>query len=117
MSAPPVLPALSTEWQGVPFGASFFAEVLPSRVRDLCPGRDADVPVVLLHLGDGTTLDVCHVAQLAPRWIALAVFGEQLSCERMDLVYVPYEAIVRITVSRRPPSARPIGFRVDGPVL
>jgi len=105
-------PATGAGW-AVPSDATFFLTVLGERVRSYCPGAPDDVPVVLLQLADGTRLDLCHVAMLAPRWIGLVVFRDAASCEEMDLVCVPYETIVRVTVSSRPADERRIGFQAE----
>jgi len=94
-----------------PFGPSFFRSVLSERVEAHCRGASTDVAVVLLHLVDGRSLDLCHVAQVAPGWIAVAAFRDVPTCEEMDLVFVPYGAIHRITISARARTERVIGFR------
>lgn len=100
-------------YEGVPFDPNFFCSVLPGRVGAMCPGASKDVPVVLVHLVDGTTLDVCHIAQLAPLWVAIAAFRNTPSCEQMDIEFVPYATIHRVTVSARSESERAIGFQID----
>jgi len=109
--APPGLDLQASE--ACPFGASFFCTVLFDRVWALCHGSSPGVPIVQLHLVDGSVLDLCHVTQLAPQWISVAVFREVPSCDDMDLVFVPYAAIHRVTISARPPAERPIGFQMD----
>ncbi len=96
---------------GAPFDARFFATVLPGRVRNVCHGKADQLPVVLLHLGGESVLDLCHIEQLAPRWMAASVFRTLPTCAEMDLVFVPYELIFRITVSSRAITERRVGFQ------
>ncbi len=94
------------------FDRLFFLTVFSERVKDLCNSTTADVPIVLLDLIDGTTLDLCHVEGLAPRWMAAAVFRSNPSCDDMDLVFVPYESLIRVTVAKRSAESRPLGFNL-----
>lgn len=95
------------------FGPEFFVTILSSRLQSHCSGIGPEVPRVLLHLVGGAALDVCHVVELTPRWIATAVFRDDRSCEQMDLEFVPYELILRITLSSRPAEERPLGFDIQ----
>lgn len=97
-----------------PFGAEFFTTVLHDRVRASCEGRGEDVPVVELHLADGTTLDLCHIPTVERLWLAVEAYRDTTTCEEMDLVFVPYEAVTRVTISMWHQGRRPIGFRVAG---
>lgn len=103
-------PAPARETGGAPFDHRFFLTVLPDRIKTLCPGsREAD-PTLAMHLADGRVLDVCHIAALAPQWLAVAVFRRPDECEDMDTVLVPYRLITSLTLS--PPSeAGRVGFR------
>jgi hypothetical protein len=107
------LAAAQDPYEGVPFDPNFFCTILPGRVGALCPGVSKHVPVVLVHLVDGSVLDVCHIAQLSPRWVAMAAFRNAPSCEEMDLHFVPYSTILRVTLSARSVSERQIGFQID----
>lgn len=104
---------LRAELAGPVFGMPFFGSMMNGQLREHCSGIGPDVPQVLLHLADGTVLDSCHIAEFAPRWIATAVFRDDRSCEHMDLEFVPYQLIVRVTLSTRPASERPLGFDVQ----
>lgn len=98
---------------GPPFGPSFFRTVLKDRVRERCTGREEIVPVVQLRLADGTTFDVCHIPTLKRRWFAVEVFQDAENSEDVDLVFIPYETVTRVTISERSQRERPLGFRVD----
>lgn len=100
---------------GPPFGPAFFTTVLLDRVRASCDGHPGDVPVVELHLADGLTLDLCHIPGVEAQWLAADVYRDRETCEEMDLVFVPYGLITRITVSMWHPSQRPIGFALPPP--
>ncbi len=47
--------------QAYPFGPSFFLSYLARFVRDRCPESAEHLPTVQILLGDGETLDLCHV--------------------------------------------------------
>jgi hypothetical protein len=66
---------------------------------------------VLLHLADGTVLDLCHIEQLYPEWLAGMVYSDPKTCDRMELVFVPYALIMRVTVSLPSAHDRRIGFQ------
>lgn len=100
------------EGGGPPFDARFFETVFADRVRSVCAARSG-TPVVFLKLADDTTLDVCHIELLTPRWMLAAVFLDDLTCENMDSVFVPYETILRVTVSTRNVSDRRMGFQLE----
>ena len=101
---------------GFPFGPQFFQQVLPDRVRAACDGHPEHVPVVEFHLADGTTLDVCHVPAIEPVWFAAEVFRDRETCEDMDMVFVPYSVVIRVTVSLRHRSQRPAGFELPSEI-
>ena len=103
---------LKAELAAPVFGLPFFGTMLTSRFETYCSGAGPEVPQVLLHLAGGAVLDVCHVVELTPRWIAMAVFRDDRTCEQMDLDFVPYELILRVTLSSRPAEERPLGFNV-----
>lgn len=100
---------------GPPFGPAFFATVLADRVRAACEGQPDHVPVVELQLADGLTLDLCHVPGTGPQWAAVQAYRDRETCEEMDLVFVPYALITRVTVSMWHPNQRPIGFQLTAP--
>lgn len=95
---------------GPPFAAPFFATVLTDRVRAECDGHPDPVPVVELHLADGFIADVCHIAGMEPSWMAVTVYRDRETCEEMDLLFVPYQSITRVSISVRHRSQRPAGF-------
>jgi len=95
------------------FGLPFFGTMLSSRFQSHCSGAGPEVPQVLLHLVGGEVLDVCHVVEFTPRWIAVAAFRDDRTCEQMDLEFVPYELIHRVTLSSRPAEDRRLGFDVQ----
>ncbi len=97
---------------GAPFDLAFFVTVFPEHVRQVCPNESGRKVAVLLHLTDGTVLDLCHVAVASNRWIAAAVFRNG-GCDSMDMVFVPFETIQRITVSEKEASDRHLGFAAD----
>ena len=96
-----------------PFDGPFFQTVFPERIQAACPGSSGIIPVVLLQLADGHILDLCHIDLLTPQWMAVEAFRDNASCEEMDVVFVPYEMIALITISRQSPSQRRLGFRLE----
>jgi len=98
---------------GPVFDATFYQAVLPDRAAKECAGRPDHVPVVELRLGDGTVLDLCHVLALSERWLSVAFFRDSETCEDMDVAFLPYELVVRVTVSLHHPSRRKFGFSQD----
>jgi hypothetical protein len=71
--------------------------------------------VVLIHLVEGETLDLCHVIGVAPRWVALAVRASRsepsVEAHRMRTVLVPYAHVVRVTMQPESLDASGLGFR------
>ncbi|MCC6238087.1 MAG: hypothetical protein IT299_11020 [Dehalococcoidia bacterium] len=63
---------------------------------------------------DGTTLDLCHIPGIEARWVAAEVYRDRETCDEMDLMFVPYGLITRITVSMWHRNQRPIGFNLGG---
>jgi len=98
---------------GPPFGPAFFLTVLADRVQQQCKQQPDAIPVVELHLADGTTLDLCHVAGVGPQWIAALYYRDRETCEEMDTAFVPYGLITRLTISMWHRSQRKIGFDVE----
>lgn len=98
---------------GPPFDGAFFATAFRDRVRSLCAALGNAVPVILLQLSDGRVLDLCHIEGLTARWMAVAAFRDNADCKEMDTVLIPYETIVRVTLSNREASDRRIGFQLE----
>ena len=95
------------------FDANFYAETLPDLVQAECLRQPEKTPVVKLRLGDGGELDVCHVAQLAARWLAVTFFRDAERCDDMDVCFLPYELVARVTVSLHPRQTRKLGFSIE----
>jgi hypothetical protein len=95
------------------FDAPFYLAVLPDAVRQQCQVNPEHVPVVELHLGDGTTLDLCHIVPLAPTWLAVAFFRSPGESDEVEQALLPYPLVQWITLSVRPLRVRHIGFDVD----
>lgn len=96
------------------FGAGFFATVLPERGLQACQGKPEAVPVVKLHLANGTILDLCHIPHMGPGWFAAHYYREIEKCDDMDLAFVPYQLVLLVTVSAQHRSARHLGFDATG---
>ena len=92
------------------FGPSFFMGHLGRFVRDRCPDATEHLPVVRMRLSDGETLDVCHIIGVSPHWVMLAVHDGAHGRDEMAIAMVPYDAVVRVTVSTRHAEASSIGF-------
>ena len=92
------------------FLIDFYKAVLPDRIERECQQQPDRVPVVQFRLTDGTVLDVCHIVHLADSWLGVAVFRDPATCEDMDVTFLPYEAVIRVTLSLYDPAARRIGF-------
>jgi hypothetical protein len=95
------------------FDGPFYQQVLPDAVRQQCQDQSGHVPVVQLHLGDGATLDLCHVVSLAPTWFAVAYFRDPAVGEEVEQALLPYPMVEWITLSFHPPHVRRIGFDVE----
>ena len=93
------------------FDAAFFSGFLGERARALCARQPDTTAVVLLHLADGAILDLCHIEQLFPDWMGGTVFHDAKTCDRMDLAFVPYAFITRVTISLPSIHERRIGFQ------
>jgi hypothetical protein len=100
-------------WHEPPFGPSFFASVLPDRVTAACEQEPARVPVVLVRLGDGTLLDLCHVTALTPQYLVTTIYRDPSTCEDMDVIFVPYSFITWVRVALHDRATRPLGFDVS----
>jgi hypothetical protein len=68
------------------------------------------VPVVLLHLANGTTLDLCHIPFLAESWMAAHYYRDADSGDEMDLAFVPYTLVSMVTMTTRHRNTRRLGF-------
>jgi hypothetical protein len=97
------------------FDAAFFQTVFPERLQVQCQAQPERVPVVELHLADGTKLDVCHFAFLAESWLAVAYYRDGRSDPELDTAFLPYGLIARVTVSLHPIESRKLGFRAQEP--
>lgn len=93
--------------------AAFYAQVLNDLMLKECRARPGQVPVVHLHLGDNSIVDVCHIVQLAPAWICVAFYRDPESCDDMDFAFLPYGLVSRLTVSFHPAESRKLGFHVE----
>ncbi len=109
---PPPKPVMVSR---APFNPLFFQTIFPERLQIVCQGHSEEVPVVLLQLADDRELDLCHIELLAPQWMAVAAFRNEPSCETMDTIFVPYEMITRVTLSRRDAKERHLGFQREHP--
>jgi hypothetical protein len=97
---------------GVVFDADFYQAAFPQLLQQECQRQSGMVPVVELRLADGTTLDICHVLRFDERWIAVSFFRDLETCEDMDIAILPFELVVRVTISFHDPKSRRIGFTV-----
>jgi hypothetical protein len=95
------------------FDAAFFQKVFPEHVRAECQAQPDRVPVVELHLADGTKLDLCHVVFLADSWLAVAYYRGGHGETELDTAFLPYGVIARVTISLHPRSSRRVGFVVQ----
>jgi hypothetical protein len=102
------------------FGRDFFERILPGLVA-ACPRPDGTKPVVCVHLGDGTELDVCGVVAFEERYVVLAAYegvgpdGVARTSDDVGFDAVPYELVLRCSV-RAEQRAVGLGFG-EGPKL
>ena len=98
-----------------PFGPGFFLGQLRAFAREHCPSPSERLPAVTVHLASGEELELCHVAGLAPTFVALAirerVAGSGAILMRTELV--PYGLIARITIRPVSDEAKQVGFNAD----
>lgn len=92
------------------FGPMFFLRHLGVLVRDRCPDPGERLPSVSLWLADGSTVDVCHIEMVSPRWVALAIRGASRPGRPMPLLLVPYETIIRVQIAEPADDVKAIGF-------
>jgi hypothetical protein len=65
---------------------------------------------VSVHLATGEVLSLCHVAGLAPCFVALVVREPDRSDGRMATELVPYSFITRVTIRAASGADRHVGF-------
>lgn len=94
------------------FGPTFFLTQLAALVRDRCPDESEPLPEVTISLVDGEAVEVCHIAAVSSRWVALAVRGQSPPAETMPTLLVPYETIARMRIAdhRHREGGTSIGF-------
>lgn len=95
-----------------PFGPAFFMTQLRGFAGEKCPDPALERPVVEIHLGDGETLDLCHIIGVTPSWVALAVQdgdGDETP-RRMRTEFVPFDVIARVTLRSSRPESPHLGF-------
>jgi hypothetical protein len=95
------------------FDRQFFGTILPEHVQATARNHPGKVPVIELHLGDRTVLDLCHIVRLADTWVAVAHFCADDSFEDYDVAFVPYPTIVRVALTMKRNDERQIGFSAD----
>lgn len=93
-----------------PFGPSFFLRELGGFVRDHCPEKSEQLPVVQIRLADGETLHLCHIMGVSPRWVMLAVHDAAHHRAEMVVEFVPYEMIRRVCIGSRAAESAAVGF-------
>lgn len=94
------------------FDREFFEHLLPIRAATVAAAHPEQVPVVRIHLGDGTVLDTCRVATPSDAWLEVAYFREAPTCDDVDYTFVRYAAIARVTISQPHRRERALGFGV-----
>ncbi|MCO5176249.1 MAG: hypothetical protein M9890_04635 [Thermomicrobiales bacterium] len=92
------------------FDQTFFGAILPREATRFATEHPDSVPVVSVLLTDTTQLDVCRVLGLSDQWVALARFRQPSICDDVDIVFVPYPTIARVTIAVPHISERQIGF-------
>lgn len=96
------------------FGPAFFLGPLRAFARECCPSSSEGLPSVSLQLATGEALELCHVAGLAPAFVALAVLDDARSAGRatpaMRTELVPYGLITRVTIRPRHDTSARVGF-------
>jgi hypothetical protein len=95
------------------FDRLFFSSILPEHVRAAVAAHDGRVPVLEIHLGDRSVLDLCHIVRLADAWVAVAYFCREDARDEYGIAFVPYATIVRVTLTMRDEAERDIGFDTD----
>jgi hypothetical protein len=95
------------------FDRDFFLTVLPEQVRALAASKPGQTPVLHLHVMGGPVYDICHLMALADEWLSAAYFAEPDDCDEVEIAFLPYNQIVRITVSLPEAAERPMGFNAE----
>src|SRR5215210_340528 len=95
------------------FDRQFFQTILPEHVRTTVASHPGRVPVIELLLGNGATLDVCHIVRLSDAWVAVAYFCDDDAYNGYDVTFVPYVTIARVNLTMKPETERHIGFNTD----
>jgi hypothetical protein len=95
---------------GCAFGPGFFLGQLRAFARDECPDPAEGLPAVVVHLATGEDLSLCHVAGLAPSFVALVVREPDAGDGRMHMELVPYALITRVTIRPSSRADRHVGF-------
>lgn len=95
------------------FDQTFFGAILPRQAQQFANEHPETVPVVAVLLNDGTQLDICRVLGFSDQWVALAQFRQPGACDDVDIVFLPYPAIVRVTIALPHVSERRIGFEAS----
>jgi hypothetical protein len=99
------------------FDRQFFGSVLQEHVRAEIAANPGKAPVVELHLMGGATLDLCHVVRLADAWVAVAYFCREDVFDDVDIAFLPYGTITRVTLTMRSKEERRIGFSTAQPPI
>src|SRR5581483_3810189 len=92
------------------FDAKFYQTVLPASLQQSCSTQPEHVPVVELHLPDGTTLDLACIEALTETWLAVEYFRNPTQDNVTETAFLPYSLVQWITVSMHPQHMRHIGF-------
>jgi hypothetical protein len=94
-----------------PFGPTFFRKQLRAFMRDEAAEPTDVLPVVEIHLVDRSPLDLAHIINVTPEWVALAVADRgEGSASRLRTEFVPYDAIARVTLLPVRTYASQLGF-------
>jgi cell wall assembly regulator SMI1 len=94
------------------FDREFFGAILPEHVRRSLAAHDDKTAIVEVHLGDRTVLDLCHVVRLDDKWVALAHYCRDDPHDDVDIAFVPYATIVRVSLTLRSNAERDMGFQM-----
>lgn len=92
------------------FGPGFFLSYLGRLVRDRCPDSTEHLPTVQILLGDGETLDLCHVIGVSEHWALLAVRDGNSHATTMAVDVVPFQLIRRVCIRTRRAEGGAVGF-------
>lgn len=95
-----------------PFGPTFFRKQLRAFLRDEAAEPTDVLPVVEIHLGDRHPLDLAHIINVTPEWVAVAVrdTSDGPTSTRLRTEFLPYDAITRVTLLPVRPFASQLGF-------